>query len=382
MINRGVLSLVKIAFIGQKGMPGVLGGVEKHVEDLSIRLAAEGHEILVYTRPKYVAPTLEEHNGVKLVSLPSVATKHLDAITHTFFCVVNVIFIQKVDVVHFHAIGPSSMLLLIKLFKPRLAVVVTVHSRDYLHDKWGSLAQWYLKFGEWVTCKFANKVIVVSQGLRKFLRERFGRDSIAIPNGVDIVSRLPANQIASEWLLSADGYILFVGRLIRTKCVHDLVNAYNELVTDKKLVIVGGGSYSDNYIDELKKLAGNNPNIIFTGVQTGAILQELYSNAYLFVLPSEREGLSVALLEAMAYEKTVVVSDIAENREVAQDIGFEFKQGNSNDLARVLRDLIDRPDIVAQRGVAGKQHVADNYSWGGIVSRTIETYQSAVNEKR
>lgn len=373
---------MKIAFIGQKGMPGVLGGVEKHVEDLSIRLASEGHEILVYTRPKYVDPALKEHNGVKLVSLPSVATKHLDAITHTFFCVVNVIFVQKVDVVHFHAIGPSSMLLLIKLFKPRLAVVVTVHSRDYLHDKWGSLAQWYLKFGEWVTCKFADKVIVVSQGLQKFLRERFHRESIPIPNGVEIVSRLPAAQIANEWGLSANGYILFVGRLIRTKCVHDLVNAYNDLGTDKKLVIVGGGSYSDNYIDELKKLARNNPNIVFTGVQTGAALQELYSNAYLFVLPSEREGLSVALLEAMAYEKTVVISDIAENREVAKDIGFEFEQGNPIDLARVLRELIEQPDLVIQRGVAGKQHVADNYSWDGIVSRTIETYQNAVNEKR
>jgi glycosyltransferase involved in cell wall biosynthesis len=165
---------MKIIMIGQKGIPSRGGGVEKHVEDLSTRLVNAGHEVLAYTRPSYTEKHLKEYKGVRLISLPSVKTKNLDAISHTFLACLHLIFrIRKVDIVHFHAIGPSSLLLLIKIFRPGIKIVSTFHCQDYFHQKWGFFAKTYLKLGEYICCKFSDKTIAVSEELKKYAEKKY-----------------------------------------------------------------------------------------------------------------------------------------------------------------------------------------------------------------
>jgi len=371
---------MKIAIIGQKGIPSHSGGVEKHVEDLSTRLVKCGHKVLVYTRPSYTDKELAEHKGVKLISLPSVSTKHLDAITHTFRACLDVIK-RDVDVIHFHSIGPSSLILLIKLLRPDLPIVATFHCKDYFHQKWGILARLYLKFGEFVACRVADETIVVSKTLKIYVAKKYNKLVNYAPNGV-----LPAKNVALNNIkylqVKKNGYILYVGRLVRHKGVHYLIEAFKRLKTDKKLVIVGGSAHTDDYVKYLKNIAADNKNIIFTGAQTGRTLAELFSNAYLFVQPSKSEGLSIALLEAMSYGKTTLVSDIPENKEVIDYTGFTFRNKNTADLMGKLNALLRNPEVVKNMGAMQKERVASNYNWQNIVDKVQKIYNNAVLNKK
>lgn len=370
---------MRIAIIGQKGIPALTGGVEKHVEDLSTRLVKAGHEVLVYTRPNYTDPGIKEHEGVELVSLPSVATKHLDAITHTFRVIMDVAK-RNVDVIHFHSIGPSSLIWLAKLLKPNTPVVATFHSKCYQHQKWGVLAKLYLKLGEIAACKLADRTITVSRKLRDYAIKKYSSNAIYAPNGVPVMEQKEIRNIKYMGL-KKNGYILAVSRLIRHKGLQYLVKAYKELNTDKKLVIVGDGGYTDDFVKELKELAAENDNIIFAGNQSGRNLKELFSNAYLFVQPSESEGLSIALLEAMAYGRATLVSDIPENMEVIGPLGFTFRNKNHRDLAARLRTLLKNPDIVEKMGEMERQRVADEYNWGDIVDKIEKIYNNVLIKK-
>jgi glycosyltransferase involved in cell wall biosynthesis len=370
---------MKIAIIGQKGIPAKMGGVEKHVEDLSMRLVQLGHEVLVYTRPGYTDPKLKEYKGVQLISLPSIATKHLDAITHTFRACLDVAK-RNVDIIHFHSIGPSSLIWLVKLLKPNTPIVATFHTKCYEHQKWGLLAKLYLHFGEFMACRAADKTITVSRTLRNYAISRHGSQAIYAPNGVLPMENREINKI-KYFGLEKDGYILAVSRLIRHKGLQYLIKAYNELKTDKKLVIVGEGAYTNEFVKELKDLAGSNRNIIFAGQQSGRELEEFFSNAYLFVQPSESEGLSIALLEAMAYGRATLVSDIAENLEVVGPLGFTFRNKNYKDLAARLKTILRNPEIVAKMGEKEKARVACEYDWQMIVDKIIKIYNNALLNK-
>lgn len=366
---------MKIVFIGQKGIPSKSGGVEKHVSDLATKLVSLGHEALVYTRANYSDPDLLEYQGVKLISLPSISSKNLDAISHTFLACLDLIFRRrKVDIIHFHSIGPSSMIWLVKLFKPRTPIVSTFHTQCYKHKKWGGFARAYLKFGEYMCCKLSDVVIVVSKNLKKYADKKYKINTVNIPNGIYMPNIRRAKLIQEKWGLSENSYILFVARLIRHKGAHYLIDAYKQLTTDKKLVIVGGGSYTDSYVSELHELAGDNENIILTGQQSGEILEELYSNAYLFTQPSESEGLSIALLEAMSYKNAVLVSDIPENLEVVEDKGFIFKDRDVSDLKNQLEKLLVNPESVSEYAKKARTHVDKNYNWNDIVKKIESVY--------
>ncbi|MDD4333170.1 MAG: glycosyltransferase family 4 protein [Patescibacteria group bacterium] len=371
---------MKIAFIGQKGIPAVCGGVEKHVESLATRLVKAGHEVIVYTRPNYTDKNLKEFKGVTLISLPSIGTKHLDAITHTFFACLDIIFRRKVDIVHFHAIGPSSLIWLIKIFKPSLPVVSTFHCQDYYHKKWGSFAQAYLKFGEFIACKLSDATIAVSPRLKKYSEEKYKKDILYIPNGVEEANFKKADKI-KKWGLEKDNYILSVSRLVKHKGIHYLIEAFNNIRTDKKLVIAGAGVFTDDYVVELKELAKNNPDIIFTGNQTGDALSELYSNACVFVHPSESEGLSLALLEAMSYGLQIISSDIPENVEVLRDNGAIFRNKDAKDLEEKIIYFLNNPEDFKIKSSEGKKRAQNSYNWENICQETISLYEKVKSEK-
>lgn len=371
---------MKIAIIGQKGIPSHFGGVEKHVEDLSTRLVRRGHEVLVYTRPNYADKDLTEYQGVKLISLSSIPTKHLDAISHTFRTCLDVAK-RDVDVVHFHSIGPSSLIWFLKLLRPNLPIVATFHSQCYKHRKWGFAARTYLKFGEFVACKIADKTMTVSKSLRNYVAKKYDRLVDYAPNGVPAAKNVSVKNI-KYFNLKKDGYVLAVSRFIKHKGLHYLIEAYKNIKTDKKLVIVGDGAHTNGYVKYLKDLADGNKNIVFTGAQSGRTLAELFSNAYLFVQPSEAEGLSIALLEAMSYGKTTLVSDIKENKEVIDYTGFTFKNKSVADLMGKLNALLRNPDVVRNMGKLEKKRVTAEYNWKKIVDKVQEVYNNAIINKK
>ncbi|MDD4902456.1 MAG: glycosyltransferase family 4 protein [Patescibacteria group bacterium] len=365
---------MKIAIIGQKGIPSISGGVEKHVEDLSIRLVKAGHEVFVYTRPNYTDKNLQEYQGVKLISLPSVATKHLDAITHTFRACLDVAK-RDVDVIHFHSIGPSSLIWLVKMLKPGVPVVATFHSQCYKHQKWGIFAKAYLKFGEFIACRLADRTITVSKNLKEYTIKKYGRVPEYIPNGVEAGKKTAAHDI-KYFGLKKDNYILALGRIIKHKGLQYLIKAFKNVKTDKKLVIVGGSAHTDKFVKELKDLARGDKRIIFTGPQHGPIVPELFANAYLFVQPSESEGLSIALLEAMAHGTATLVSDIPENREAISYTGYTFKSKNVADLMGKLNGLLRNPEIVREMGEMQRKRAASEYNWEKVSDKVQNVYRS------
>ncbi|MFH1029960.1 MAG: glycosyltransferase family 4 protein [bacterium] len=378
---------MRIYFIGQKGIPAKFGGIERHVEELSKNLAKSGHDIFVYTRLNYTPSNLNKYQGVNLISLPSIPTKYLDTITHTLRACFDVIR-KDVDIIHFHSIGPSSLLLLVKLFKPRTPIVATFHTKCYMHAKWGFFSKIYLKFGEWMACRFANKTITVSNSLTKYAGEKYRMNPCYIPNGVSISDGIEGEihwqkpSLQESWGLQKGGYIIAVSRLIGHKGLHYLIDAYKKIQTDKKLVIVGDGVHTDKYVKKLHDMAKNNQNIIFTGNQTGNMLRALYENAYLFIQPSESEGLSIALLEAMSYGKSVLVSDIPENKEAIGDNGRTFRSANSEDLSSKLNYLLTQPSIVHKDGELNKERVKKLYNWDKISKKTIEIYEECINNSK
>ncbi|MFH1233839.1 MAG: glycosyltransferase family 4 protein [Patescibacteria group bacterium] len=370
---------MNIYFIGQKGIPAKFGGVETHVEELATRLVKAGHQVYAYTRPNYTDPKLKKFKGVNLISLPTIATKHLDAIAHTFIACLDLIK-RDVDIIHFHSIGPSSLIWLVKILNPGVPVVATFHTRCYEHQKWGSLAKLYLKFGEKVLCSQSDRVISISQSLVGYVEKKYKVVADYIPNGVALSKNFPAQKI-KKLGLKKDNYILTVSRLIRHKGIHYLIKAYRQIKTDKKLVIVGDGCYTDDYVRELKSLADGCDSIIFTGSQTDRILAELFSNAYLFVQPSESEGLSIALLEAMSYGKCSLVSDIPENIEAIGNNNITFKNKSINSLKNKLIHLLNNPLLVKKYGEKLKARVKKSYNWENIASQTVKVYEQAIESK-
>lgn len=360
---------MRIAVIGTRGIPAKYSGVEVYVEEIAPRLAANGHEVTVYCRPQYFDGNAV-YKGVKLVKLPCIRTKHFETITHSLFCTIDSLF-RGYDIVHFHALGSSVFSFLPKITGAK--TVVTVHGLDWQREKWGSFAKWYLRKCEISSLYFPSTTIVVSQTMQKHYERKYKRSVKYIPNGVN-VQKLRDPKLIKERGLAGDDYILFVGRLTPEKGCHCLIEAYKKLNTELKLVIVGGTSYTDAYIEALKK--EENKNIMFLGYIFGEELQELYSNALLFVLPSEIEGLSISLLEAMSYGNCVITSDIPENLEVIEDCGFYFQNANSGDLARVLQELISSPETIRRVGERARNLIVRKYNWDVIVSETEQIYLS------
>lgn len=373
---------MRIAFIGQKGIPTVAGGVEKHVEEVATRMAKMGHEVFVYVRNNYTDRNLSEFHGVKLIHLPSISSKNLDAISHTFLATIHALFCTY-DVIHYQAIGPTSLAWIPKLLKRKTVVVATFHCQDYYHQKWGKFAQAYLKFGEWVAAHVPDKTITVSHILKDYVAKKYGCEAMYIPNGAG-VQQTEKTDALKQWDLTEGRYILIVSRLIRHKGVHYAIETFKQLQDTSrmpnnfKLVIVGDGFYTDEYVGYLKRISEKRPNIVFAGSQGGETLAQLFSHAYLFVQPSESEGLSLSLLESMGCGVAPLVSDIDENMEAIQGCGFSFRSKDVQDLKEKMAYLLNRPNEVISVGRAAKVLAEREYSWESIARKTLGVYEDAV----
>ncbi len=365
---------MKIALIGQKGIPAKQGGIERHVEELSIRLAEAGFEVSAYSRPHYAGKNIKTYKDVKLINLPSFNTKTLDAISHTFFATVHALF-QNYDVIHYHGVGPSLLSWMPRIFSPNTKVVATFHCLDRKHQKWNWFAKLMLALGERSACQFPHQTITVSKTLKKYCEYRFDKSTSYIPNGVSLNEVESNLDILKEYSLEKDNYIFTASRLVKHKGIHTLIEAYNKIKTTKKLVIAGEGANTYDYVKELQQLAIGNKNIIFVGEQISGNLKALFENAYLFVQPSEAEGLSIALLEAIAYGLPVIISDIEENTEVANSLTTCFKNKSDIDLAKKLEYVINNHDLIKEDAVLAQKIVTKEYDWNNITNQTIGLYK-------
>lgn len=360
---------MRIAFIGQKGIPAKNGGVERYVESLASKLINLNQDVFVYNRADYLTPKISEFKGVKIINKNYLPGKNFANITHTFLAVLDVIK-RDVEVIHFQGIGPSLLCWLPKILRPKIKIVATLHSFDYGNDKWGTFAKFMLRLGETLMCRYADEVIVLTIFMRDYIKTKYNRDAIIVPNGAELYERIADDKIA-EWDLKKGSYILSVSRIIKLKGLQYLIAAYKNLETDKKLVITGDG----DYLEELKKIVADDKRIIFTGNQCDETLDQLYANAYLFVQASEMEGLSIALLEAMAHKTPCLVSDISANLEVIKDNGYSFKVNNLSDLKNSLQIVLNNPESLVLKAEGVFVRVKEFYSWSKIAEQILEVYK-------
>ncbi len=366
-------STMKIAVTGTRGIPGIMGGVETHCEELFPRIAARGFDVTVIRRKSYAHDTLTQWKDVHLVDIEAPKKKSFEAIVHTFRAIMAARR-MKADVVHIHAIGPALLVPYAKLLG--LKVVFTHHGPDYDRDKWGFAAKSMLKLGEWLGCKLADHVIVISDVIRQLIARRCGRtrDVHLIYNGVPEPEICDFPEYFEELGIEKGKYILGMCRFVPEKHLHDLVEAYSRLKNDGKagdvrLVLAGDTDFEDNYSRTLKQQARDN-GVVLTGFIRGKKLHSLLSNALCYSLPSSHEGLPIALLEAMSYQLPVITTAIPANLEVGLNADCYHEVGDVDALAAKLAAIISHQPL--QR----IGYDMSKYDWDRIAGQVCDIYNS------
>lgn len=311
-------------------------------------------------------------DGVRVVPVKTIDKKGLAAASASYYATKAAIA-DKPDVIHFHAEGPCVCLPMAR--RAGIRTVATIHGLDWQRAKWGRLGSAYIKHGEKAAAKCADEIIVLSRSAQDYFEQTYNRSTVFIPNGMNPKEYRPADEIEKRWVLEKNSYILFLGRLVPEKRPELLIEAFKRLDTDKRLVIAGGASDTSEYEKQLRDMAEGDKRILFTGFVTGNTLAELYSNAYCYVLPSDVEGMPMSLLEAMAYGRCCVTSDIPECADVLAGHGMTFEKGNADALRAVLQNLHEAPEHIQQLGAEAKRHVEESYSWDSGVTKTLAIYR-------
>lgn len=357
--------------LGHKRIPSREGGIEIVVEELATRMAKKSHSVTCYNRKghnvagsEFDGTKLKTYKGVTLQEVFTIDKRGLAAMTASVSASLRAA-LGNYDVVHIHAEGPAFMCWLPKLFGKK--VIVTVHGLDHQRAKWGKFASWYIRSGEKNAVRFADEIIVLSKGVQEYFQNTYGRTTRFIPNGVNKAKPRKARQITEKWGLTKDSYILYLGRIVPEKGERYLIEAFKQTKTDKKLVIAGGSSDTQAFMDELKSLAKDDDRIIFTGFVQGEILEELYSNPYIYTLPSDLEGMPLSLLEAMSYGNCCLTSDIPECAEVVEDKALLFRKSDVSDLKAKLQNACDHPEMVETYKAQAEEFICRKYNWDDVV---------------
>ena len=369
---------LRIAMLGHKRIPSREGGIEIVVEELATRMAKKSHSVTCYNRKghnvagsEFDGTKLKTYKGVTLQEVFTIDKRGLAAMTASVSASLRAA-LGNYDVVHIHAEG-RFMCWLPKLFGKK--VIVTVHGLDHQRAKWGKFASWYIRSGEKNAVRFADEIIVLSKGVQDYFQNTYGRTTRFIPNGVNKAKPRKARQITEKWGLTKDSYILYLGRIVPEKGERYLIEAFKQTKTDKKLVIAGGSSDTQAFMDELKSLAKDDDRIIFTGFVQGEILEELYSNPYIYTLPSDLEGMPLSLLEAMSYGNCCLTSDIPECAEVVEDKALLFRKSDVSNLKEKLQNACDHPEMVETYKAQAEEFICRKYNWDDVVEKTLKLYQ-------
>ena len=370
---------LRIAMLGHKRIPSREGGIEIVVEELSTRMAAAGHTVTCYNRSghhvsgkEFDGAERKSYKGVRLKNVWTLNGRGIAAVSASFAAALCAA-VGSYDVVHIHAEGPAFFCWLPKLFGKK--VIVTVHGLDWDREKWKhGFGSKYIRWGERNAVKFADEIIVLSKGVQDYFQKTYGRKTVFIPNGVNRPEIRGAEMIREAYGLEKDAYILFLGRLVPEKGLRYLIQAFRQVKTDKKLVIAGGASDTEEFAEELRALAKGDDRILFTGFIQGQKLEALFSNAYVYTLPSDLEGMPLSLLEAMSYGNACLVSDIPECAEVVENNAAVFQRADVEDLAEKLQALCDQPEKVQALKNQAADFICRKYDWDHVVDRTLELY--------
>lgn len=367
---------MKIAMIGHKRIPSREGGVEIVVEELSTRLAQKGYAVDVYNRKgnnvldsNIKTKKIKEYKGVNIKTIFTINKKGLDALIYSFFASLIVSF-KKYDCIHYHAEGSCAMLWIPKMFHKR--IIVTIHGLDWKRSKWGGFASKYIKFGEKVAAKYADEIIVLSEDIKKYFKDTYNRETKYIPNGVNKPKKKEPQIITEKYGLKKENYILFLARIVPEKGLDYLIDAYNQIDTNVRLVIAGGASHTESYYESIVQKVKDNPKIILTGFVQGEELEELYSNCLLYCLPSDVEGMPISLLEAMSYDRNCLVSNIEENTQVVENYASIFEKGNVEDLKEKLIECLKEKNNRIENEISS--YILNKYDWSKIVDKIEKTY--------
>lgn len=366
--------------IGHKTIPSRDGGIEVVVEELATRMILAGHEVICFNRKRSGARAIKEYKGVKIKNIFTINKKSLDAIIYSFLATRKAYKLAKkgkLDVIHFHAEGQCNFLNIFgKLGSKRRnkmpKILVTIHGLDWQRGKWGGLATRIIMRGEKQAVKYADEVIVLSKGNKQYFKDVYNRETTFISNGVSPAIFRSPNIIKNKWSLDKGSYILFLARIVPEKGLHYLVEAWKGMSesekNNKKLVIAGGASHTNKYFDEVSNACNADDSIIMTGFVQGEVLQELYSNAYLYVLPSDVEGMPMSLLEAMSYGNICLVSNIPENMEVIRSDDYIFERGNVKELRKNIVQIIGLNSTTHKDSVI-------KFTWDKVVEKTLKVYE-------
>lgn len=376
---------LNIAVFGQKNALTNEGGVEVVSRELARGMADEGHKVTCYNRKghhisgaEFDVPMVDEWEGVRMKYVPIIEVKGLAATTSAFFSSI-LSALGDYDVVHVHAEGPSLFCWIPKLTGKR--VICHVHGLDHQRVKWGKAAKQVLLLGERNAVEYSDDMIVLSRAVQRYFADKYERETVYIANAVEPCEKRPAKCITEKWGLKEDDYILFLGRLVPEKGIEYLIRAYKEMKTDMRLVIAGGSSDTDTFVDDMKWLAGEDERIIFTGFVDGELREELYSNAYIYVLPSDVEGMPLSLLEALSYGNCCLVSDIDECAEVVEDHGVIFKHSDIEELKAKMEELIADPQTVKEYKAGAADFVCNKYRLKDMVDRVEELYRDTLSDR-
>ena len=368
---------MKIAFIGHKRIPSREGGVEIVVEELATRLAKKNHKIDIYNRKgnnvankNIKTEKIKKYKETNIKTIYTINKKGIDATIYSFLASLIAIFC-KYDCIHYHAEGSCAMIWIPYLFK--IKTVVTIHGLDWKRSKWGGFASKYIKFGEKMAVKYASEIIVLSKDIQKYFKDTYNRDTHLIPNGVNNPIFKEPNIIKHKYGLEKEKYILFLARIVPEKGLDYLIEAYKNIKTDVKLVIAGGASHTDKYYEEIKNKVKEDSRIILTGFVQGEELYELYSNCYIYCLPSDVEGMPISLLEAMSYGRNCLVSNIEENTQVIGNYGTTFKKSNVKDLKEKIEYLLNNNFKFTEKEIS--DYILKKYNWDNIVDQTEKLYK-------
>jgi glycosyltransferase involved in cell wall biosynthesis len=369
---------MNIAMIGQRGLPATFGGVERHVEELGSRLVSRGHQVTVFCRTNYTSERRTEHRGMRLRHLPTVNTKHFDAIAHSVVSSFAAMA-DRPDIIHYHALGPGLAAPLPRLFSTA-KVVLTVHGLDHQRSKWGVAARQVLKTAAWTSARVPDTTIVVSQALADHYARCYGRDTVYVPNGVDPPLAHSASEL-DRFGLSSGSYVLFVGRLVPEKAPDVLIKAFRRIPGDVRLVVAGGSSFTAAYARSLRDIAAADDRVVLPGYVYGSALQALYANAAAFVLPSTVEGLPLTLLEAASHGTPVLASDIPPHIEIlgTSRPGHRlFPAGDEAALATELAAMLAGREAEAQGAAELSRRVMATYHWDAAARAAEELYLRAL----
>ena len=358
-----------IVMIGQKGLPARSGGIERHVSFVATGLAERGYRVIVYGRKWYVG-TNKAPAGIEQRLTAGIHTKHLDAITHSLTALWDARRVSP-DILHLHGTGIALLAPLARILFPRTKLVVTFHCTDSEHAKWNAFAKAILRLGEWLACRIPDRTIVISQVLMRACLQKYRCQSVYISHPYQLPAAIPSPELLKPFQVKENSYLLFIGRLVPNKQIHVLLKAYAAArkqdparFQSVPLLIVGGGIWTDHYVQWIHRLGANIPGVQFLGERQNEALQALQAHALAHVFPTSSEGLSLAMLEAASYRRPIVMTNLPQNREAVGSSAIEVRSQDVEDLTRGLQELLTlSPDVRAAKGEASYQHLVRSFQY-------------------